>query len=254
MNEKTIIIDIGNSFVKIKNNEDINFIYLDDLVIDKIKNSVDLANINSAIISSVNTDMECVLVDFLASNKITVKLADTLLRSQKFIDFSNIQGMGNDRKLGLIGALSFYKPPIITIDCGTAITINILSKDSICLGGAIMCGVGTQTRALSEYASGLPAIKINKANYGIINGTEDAINTGLISAVRGGITDFLYNIFYKEKLENTNVAFTGGYSDLVFKLCVKKLNKINTNSKKINKIEQRKNLVFLGLEKLIGIM
>ncbi len=254
MNEKIIIIDIGNSFIKIKNNDKVSFVYSDELAVDKIKNNIDLTNIDSVVISSVNTEMECMLVDFFAANNITVVLADTLFRKQKFIDFSNIQGMGNDRKLGLLGALHFYEPPIITIDCGTAITINMLSKDNICLGGIIMCGIGTQTKALSEYTSGLPTIKINKTNYGITNNTENAINTGIISAVRGGIIDFLYNAFYREKLENTNIIFAGGYANLVFKLCAKKIHRMDTNSKKINKIEAKKDLVFFGLEKLVEIM
>ena len=33
MNEKIIIIDIGNSFIKIKNNDKVSFVYSDELAI-----------------------------------------------------------------------------------------------------------------------------------------------------------------------------------------------------------------------------
>lgn len=259
MNQNTIIADIGNSFIKIKHNDTVNSIYINELVIDNIKKIIDITTIHTAVIASVNNEMGQLLVNFFADNNITVILDDSLLRQQNIIDFHNIEGMGNDRKLGLLGALTFYQTPIITIDCGTAITVNILDTNCICKGGIIMCGVGTQTKALSEYAPGLPIVKVNKENHGIINNTENAINTGIISAVRGGIVDFIYSIIFKEKLDNTNVIFTGGYGDLVFKLCAKSIYKINSKSQKtrymnnfkILKVEVKKNLVFYGLEKLL---
>ena len=252
MIEKIIVIDIGNSFIKLKHNDEVKFIHSNELALDNIKKHIETLDINSVVISSVDTDMEYKIVDFFANNNIEVLLADSLFRKQKFINFSNIQGMGNDRKLGLLGAIKFFEPPIITIDCGTAITINILSDDNICQGGIIMCGIGTQSRALSDYTSSLPKVKVDIKSSNI-NTTEDAINTGIISAVRGGIIDFIYNAIYRKKLENTSVIFTGGYGSIAFKLCRNKINKMNNVNEKIKIVDFKTDLVLLGLEKLLEV-
>jgi type III pantothenate kinase len=249
--KKIITIDIGNSFIKIKCYDDICFIHADEFTVNNIKKYFDtIKNIDAVVISSIDTEMECQVVNFLADNNMTVYLADSLLRKQNIIDFSNIQGMGNDRKIGLIGALNFFESPIITIDCGTAITINILSENNICLGGAIMCGAGTQARALEYYTFSLPKIKINFKSYNDIDNTESAINAGIISTIRGGIVDFITNVIYKRDLQNVNIILTGGYSSQIFKLCRNRFNKISV-SPKIKSVELKSHLVLYGLEKLI---
>ena len=253
--EKTIAIDIGNSFIKIKHNDNdnIHFIHSDEFTLDNLKKHIDsIEKINFVAVSAVDTEMECKMVDFFAANNTVVFLADSLLRRQKNIDFSNIQGMGVDRKLGLFGATKFFESPIITIDCGTAITINILSKDNICLGGAIMCGVGTQSRALEYYTSSLPKARVDFKSFDNIDNTENAISAGIISATRGGIIDFVSSAIYKKNIQNANIIFTGGYSSQVFKLCRNRFNKISTQSK-IKSVEIKNHLVLYGLEKLAEV-
>ena len=253
--EKIIAIDVGNSFIKVKhhNSEEIRFIHSDEFTIDVLKKYIDVTDNNySVVISSVDADMESRLVNFFAENNTVVYLADTLLRKQNIIDFSNVKGMGNDRKVGLMGAIKFFDTPIITIDCGTAITINLLSKDNICLGGAIMCGVGTQTSALEYYTSSLPKVKIKLRSFNDIDNTEAAINSGVFSMVRGGVMDFVTNMINKKKLDKVNIVFAGGYGLFVHKLCEKKFNKISVTSK-INSVELKNNIVLYGLEKLLEI-
>jgi len=251
--EKIIAIDIGNSFVKIKYNDKIHYIFADELIIDNIKKIINLAEINNAIVSSVDVEMECKIINFLAENNITVYLADNLLKRQNIIDFSNVKGMGNDRKLGLLGAAKLFDAPIITIDCGTAITINVLNKDNICLGGIIMCGIGTHAKALEHYTSCLPKIKLDFNTKEEINNTDSAINTGIITAVRGGVIDFFSHTIYKNKLKNVNVIITGGYGQNVLRLCKAKLRRLHMQHgyKNIRQIKLEDGLIHYGLEKLI---
>jgi len=248
--EKKIAIDIGNSFIKIKyyDNDEIHFIHSDEFTSDNLKQYFyTKEKIDSAIISSVNTEMESQIVNVLADNNVTIYLVDSLLRKQNIIDFSNVDGMGNDRKVGFFGALKYVSSPIITVDCGTAITINILSKDNICLGGAIMCGVGTQARALEHFTSSLPIVKINFKSSVNIDNTVGAINSGIISAVKGGVIDFISNVIFKKDLQNVNIIFSGGYSSYVFKLCKNRFNKFQT----IKSVDVKNNIVLYGLEKLM---
>lgn len=114
-----------------------------------------------------------------------------LIVESGIIDFSDISGMGEDRMHGLFGAISHFNPPIITIDCGTAITFNIIDAEYKCLGGAIMPGFATMYGALGTFTAGLPILAPQPTrSYAGMN-TNYAIHVGISSAIIGAITKYL---------------------------------------------------------------
>jgi type III pantothenate kinase len=177
MQNNTIFIDIGNSFVKIKAEENYLSCAVDEQSLKKLNDIVVEYKVDTAVVSSVNSDNENMLCGLLKEKNVKIIYSDDLLLNQKIIDFSDIQGMGNDRKFGLLGAELYFETPMIVVDCGTAITTNILGNDYKCYGGTIMLGVGTHSRALNIVASDLPKIKIKFDMKDVkLDNTNDAIN------------------------------------------------------------------------------
>lgn len=115
----------------------------------------------------------------------------SLLMNSGIIDFSEITGMGEDRMHGLFGALNQCKAPLITIDCGTAITFNILDEERKCLGGSIMPGLSTMYEALGTVTAGLPNLSPNPTLSCSGTNTHDAIHAGVSSAISGAILKYL---------------------------------------------------------------
>ena len=115
----------------------------------------------------------------------------SLLMNYGIIDFSEITGMGEDRMHGLFGALTQCKAPLITIDCGTAITFNILDAEKKCLGGSIMPGLSTMYEALGTVTAGLPKLSPNPTLSCSGTNTHDAIHAGISSAISGAILKYL---------------------------------------------------------------
>lgn len=246
--KKLAIIDIGNSFFKIKFGETIYFFDNSKDNLDDFSIFLKEMKICKVIISFVNTEKMQKIITVLNLNKIEYQMVNSILKTQKIIDFSEISGMGDDRKLGLIGATYFTEPPLITIDCGTAITVNILDKNYKSLGGAILLGMETQTKALNYYTSLLPKIEITNSNYFIGKNTEDSLKIGVLASISGGICEIIASAIDENSFSNLQILFTGGNGALIKELCNEKIKNL---FKIVQNIDYYPNLVINGIEKLI---
>lgn len=65
-------------------------------------------------------------------------------------------GLGSDRWLALQAAWTRSREAVCVIDCGTALTVDVVDDDGIHLGGWIMAGLDTARQALLARADRLP--------------------------------------------------------------------------------------------------
>lgn len=63
--------------------------------------------------------------------------------------------LGIDRWLALLAARELFTGPLCIIDCGTALTIDVLAQDNRHLGGLIVPGMRLMQEALSQRAEGV---------------------------------------------------------------------------------------------------
>ena len=142
------------------------------------------------------------------------KMAD----KQYFLEYSRIKGIGIDRVLGMLGAMRYINPPFITVDCGTAITINAVDKNCKCLGGTIMPGITTQLKSLAEKTSALPKVEIKKVNKTTGKDTANAIRSGVITGTTGAIKEIISRIENEEfAFKKVPIILTGGESVYVYR-------------------------------------
>lgn len=208
-----LVVDIGNSAIKLfGNGELLRFSYRskweDDL---KIVLSGLSSRLCLFVISSVNNEKLSVFESYLSchSNFVIIK-ANDLIKKQTIIDISKLQGIGNDRLLGLIGGKYYSDSPLLTIDCGTATTINLLDKDDVCLGGAILPGIFTQFRSLTEHTSALKKIKLKKVESYFGKNTNDAISSGILNGTISLIKNYIQQAKNEVCSENLSIFLTGG--------------------------------------------
>ena len=131
------------------------------------------------------------------------------------INFGAVTGMGDDRKLGLVGALIVGPPPLITVDCGTAITINAVDAGSVCRGGAILPGFDTQLRALHDYTGQLPRLNPQATNLWQGATTEQAMLVGVIRGTSGAVASICRRIQASMPVAPT-IFITGGAAELLY--------------------------------------
>jgi type III pantothenate kinase len=92
--------------------------------------------------------------------------------------------VGIDRVFGALAARSLVSPgtPAVTVDVGTAVTVNLVDADGAFRGGAIFPGPRLMALALHQHTAKLPLVEVTEPDTSV----ESAPNT--VAAIRQGIT------------------------------------------------------------------
>ena len=119
--------------------------------------------------------------------------------------------LGVDRWLCLISSYYYYQQAVWVIDCGTAVTIDLINESGQHQGGVISAGLQLMKTALSTQTDGLRFIDKNYP-LGLSNQTDKAIFSGTLYAIIGLIEQLL--VQYPDK---PMLILTGGDAKTVAK-------------------------------------
>ena len=117
--------------------------------------------------------------------------------------------LGVDRWLCLLAARHYHQLPACIVDCGTAITVDILDDHGIHQGGVIAPGLTLMKKSLCQGTHDLEFFQI-AGRPGLADNTEMAIFSGTLLSVVGLIEQLV-----KDRGESMNLLCTGGDADLV---------------------------------------
>jgi len=98
------------------------------------------------------------------------------------------KAVGVDRICAAYATYDRLRAACITVDFGTAVTVDLVDDDGSFLGGAILPGIALQLRSLHEHTSALPDVKIGvvpQLPYG--RDTAEAILTGVCRGIAGAV-------------------------------------------------------------------
>lgn len=211
-------IDVGNSRVKIHHDDEFLTFPYDKEWKKNVQHHFRDHTVRRYLIglSSVNPKQTTAIVKVLQRipGHMVLNAHSLLMRNDALIEFGNVENAGIDRLLGAIGAMHHGQPPLITIDCGTAITINVVSADKVFLGGVIFAGLTTQLFGLSKQTASIPELKYS-APAGIIgHNTKDSLMSGVTSSAAGGVANVVRNVRKSTfKGKAVPIFLTGGESE-----------------------------------------
>lgn len=229
-----IVFDIGNSNIKIgifrgdelvdtlrmassNKTGDEYWLLIKDML--KVKN-MSVKDIDGAIISSVNPNLnytfEHMVETYFGFKPMTVGAG---LKTGLNIRYDNPKELGADRVAGCVAAYKLYGAPCIVIDCGTATTFNVISREGEFLGGAISFGLKSAAESLSSAAARLPEVELVTPKSAVGKTTITNMQSGIIYGYSGMIESMVNRIKSETGLEDAKVVATGGISDIVNK-CV----------------------------------
>ena len=147
------------------------------------------------------------------------------------IAYDKPSNVGIDRLINVTACSKLYGRPCIVVDYGTAITIDVLSVDSIFLGGLIMPGIHISLDALVSKTSQLPKVELDYPKKIIGKSTKACIQNGLYFLNSLGIDAIIAGIIAEEfpaiQRENIQVVATGGLSHFIVEKS-KQVNHINS--------------------------
>ena len=122
--------------------------------------------------------------------------------------------LGQDRLINAYAAVKLYRVPAIVVDCGTAVTFDVISSNREYLGGMILPGLNISLAALHERTALLPKVKLSKPKEFIGRDTESSILSGLVYGMAASVDDLNRRI--KQKVgSNALVVGTGGCVRLI---------------------------------------
>ena len=173
-------------------------------------------DVDGAIISSVNPNLnytfENMVRTYFGFKPMTVGLG---LKTGLNVRYDNPRELGADRVADSVAAYRIYGGPCIVIDCGTATTFNVVSRDGEFLGGAISFGLKSAAEALANSAARLPEVELSVPKRTIGRTTIANMQSGIIYGYSGLIESMVARINKEMGMPNIKVVATGGIANLV---------------------------------------
>ena len=165
--------------------------------IEKLLDYIDSIKYNAGVICSVNPNSERILIDKLAGSGMDLFRANVNQKMNLTINYLTPETLGMDRVCSAVGALQLAEKEnrftenqyLITVDFGTATTLNVVSPDRKFIGGLISPGINTMLNSLNKNTAQLPLSDL-KSYQGLIgNSTESSIVSGVLTATIGMINE-----------------------------------------------------------------
>lgn len=124
--------------------------------------------------------------------------------------------VGQDRLVGAYAAWRLYKKACIVADFGTAITIDVVTKQGAYLGGVIAPGLDISLDALASRTALLPKVELREPPELLGRDTANSIRSGLLFGCVA-LADGLITELKRHYAPKAVVVATGGGSALIAK-------------------------------------
>ncbi|MFK8112119.1 MAG: type III pantothenate kinase [Rubripirellula sp.] len=122
--------------------------------------------------------------------------------------------LGIDRLLSAYAASNLVDAPLVVIDAGSAVTVDWVNQAGDFCGGAILPGLGLQSRALVMGTDALPEVEWSAGQSLSLpaKNTSDAIRGGIVIGMSASIDGLVdrYCEAAEVSLDKAHVVMTGG--------------------------------------------
>ncbi|HKI78785.1 MAG TPA: type III pantothenate kinase [Ignavibacteriaceae bacterium] len=220
--------DIGNTRIKA------GFIEADNLVksgsfegFDEFEHFIINEKIDSVAFSSVSPEKSKELLEFITSK---FKLNPfQVTHNSKFnlkIDYTTPETLGIDRICSAEGAYYLFNNSgnskdynkstfIISIDLGTATTINFVDYPGAFIGGMILPGMDMMFNSLNKNTAQLPVVTPGEYKGLIGDTTNSSIASGVINSITGLFEKTISDLKKNLGIQNIHIYLTGGNAEKI---------------------------------------
>lgn len=183
------------------------------------ENSITSSQIKDVIIASVVPDVMHSIENAIRKY---LNLSPIVIMNNENIDLEincdNPKSVGADRVVNCIAGIKKYGYPLIIIDIGTAITIDVVDENRVYQGGSIIPGIGISSEALFLKTAKLPKVELVKPEKVVGKNTIDNIRSGMVIGYIGLLEKLITETIKEMNFDNSvKVISTGGYSSLISK-------------------------------------
>lgn len=171
--------------------------------------------IDSAILASVVPPLDLPICEALKTYlNVDCLRVDAFTNIGMEIRYAAPHEVGADRIVNAVGGRHKYGSPLIVVDYGTAITLDVVSADGAYLGGVIAPGLITGVQALFSRAAKMPQVGLELPPSIIGRNTNESAQSGILHG-NAGLTNYLVAKISEELKEKATVVATGGHAELM---------------------------------------
>jgi len=211
-----LLIDIGNTRIKWQHRDEKNIIASNSIIVEEFMD-LDFSSIKSIekiIVANVNHSVVLDKIkEILAAFKCPIIEASTGSNEYLVNDYEDIKTLGVDRWMAAMGAWKLYQRPLLIINAGTAITIDLIDLDkkdkAHFKGGMILPGIAISLGILNNNTN-LIDTEIGQSQYPSLN-TKDAVTTGIMTSIQGAV-----NLVCRKLPSSLPILLTGGDANLIY--------------------------------------
>jgi type III pantothenate kinase len=118
--------------------------------------------------------------------------------------------VGMDRLLNALAACALRagQTPAVVVAVGSAIMVDLVSRDGAFMGGSILPGLDMSARALHEFTDLLPFVEVSEPQVRLGRSTVEAMQFGLYWGAIGAIRELIARV--SEGQADVDVFVTGG--------------------------------------------
>lgn len=163
--------------------------------------------------------IETVIISF--NSKLPIKLG---------VDYP--EKLGVDRLINGAYAYNEFNQSVIVIDCGSAITLDVVNNEGKFLGGIIALGLKNQLQAISSYTSALPELSLKNIETNIGKNTQEAILSGVINGTASmidGMIEKCSKEFLNRLSNKPKIILTGGDAGFIQSYLKTKIDIVDEN-------------------------
>ena len=237
-----LVLDIGNTRTKaaiFADNEVIEHFYFDKNPVNQLKKLLaEYSDIKFSIVSSVLSHSKDSLN--LLQHKTNCVELNEYTKLPLTIKYKTPETLGKDRLAAAVGACTLFKNEnVLSIDAGTCIKFDLVTKNGEYLGGSISPGLDMRFKALNSFTDKLPLLSVDE-KYNSIIGTSS--KESVLSGVQNGaifeVSGFINK--YCEQYPDLKLVMSGGDANF-FENALKK------------SIFVSPNLVLIGLNEILNL-
>ncbi len=141
------------------------------------------------------------------------------IRTGMSLRVDNPREVGADRIVNALGAVARFGCPVVTVDFGTATTVDLIGPAAEYRGGAIAPGLAIAADALVRSTAALRRVDLVEPPHAAGRSTTEAIQSGLVFGYAGLVDGLVHRILDEFGDDGVTVVATGGLAEVVIPHC-----------------------------------
>ncbi len=126
--------------------------------------------------------------------------------------YDDFTQLGIDRWLAMIAAWNYYRTAVCIVDCGTALTADVVTASGHHQGGYIVPGLKLMAEVLNNRTEQINYMTACNASLKLGRDTSECISNGALAAV-AALIDAMFDEVVREHGSDSHCIITGGYAE-----------------------------------------